>query len=333
MRRVLLLIGSLIPWMPGPSPSIAAVEDSHLEGVRRVVFLGDSITYAGGAIEFIEAYARVRNPDLRCEFLNLGLPSETVSGLSEPGHAGGAFPRPHLLERLDRVLDGTKPDLVVACYGMNDGIYHPFDEERFEAFREGMQTLREKVAASGAKMLHVTPSVFDPSPILDKTLPAGLAEYRQPYVNYDDVLKHYADWLRSRQAEGWEVVDAHGFLKRVLEAGRQRDPDFRLANDGVHINSTGHWILARAILDHWGLLAPADAEAPGAEAVLEKLPAGLDVLALVQEKQRMLKDAWLSETKHERPGMKAGLPLPEALERAEEIVARIDRLLSEHSEP
>src|SRR2546425_2764856 len=38
------------------------------------------------------------------EFLNLGLPSETVSGLSEEGHAGGQFPRPDLLERLARVL-------------------------------------------------------------------------------------------------------------------------------------------------------------------------------------------------------------------------------------
>jgi len=33
------------------------------------------------------------------EILNLGLPSETVSGLSEPNHAGGAFPRPDLHER------------------------------------------------------------------------------------------------------------------------------------------------------------------------------------------------------------------------------------------
>jgi len=99
---------------------------------RRVVFLGDSITYSGEYVEFIETYVRSRFPESRVEFLDLGLPSETVSGLSEPGHAGGAFPRPDLHERLGRVLEKAKPDLIVACYGMNDGIYYPFSDERFQ---------------------------------------------------------------------------------------------------------------------------------------------------------------------------------------------------------
>ena len=48
----------------------------------------------------------------RYDILDLGLSSETVSGLSEPGHAGGAFPRPCLKERLERdgesALGGSK---------------------------------------------------------------------------------------------------------------------------------------------------------------------------------------------------------------------------------
>ena len=35
------------------------------------------------------------------------------------------IPRPDLHERLERVLTQTKPDLVFARYGMNDGIYLP----------------------------------------------------------------------------------------------------------------------------------------------------------------------------------------------------------------
>src|SRR5262249_2580806 len=56
--------------------------DSPVAGVSRVVFLGDSITYSGQYIEAVEAILRVRDPKLHCEFLDLGLPSETVSGLS-----------------------------------------------------------------------------------------------------------------------------------------------------------------------------------------------------------------------------------------------------------
>src|ERR1700760_3309515 len=137
--------------------SATPADESPLKGVRRVVFLGDSITYSGQYIEFLETAMRLNDPTLRCEFLDLGLPSETVSGLSEPGHAGGQFPRPVLSERLDRGLEKTKPNLIVACYGMNDGIYHPYSDERFRKFQEGMQSLRDKAIAPGARVLHVTP--------------------------------------------------------------------------------------------------------------------------------------------------------------------------------
>ena len=87
----------------------------------------------------LEAYFVTRYPGRTIEFINVGLPSETVSGLSEEGHAGGQFPRPDLHERLGRVLEQIRPDLVFACYGMNDGIYLPFNEERFEVqTRDGM---------------------------------------------------------------------------------------------------------------------------------------------------------------------------------------------------
>src|SRR3954470_24380863 len=144
---------------------------------RRIVFLGDSITYGGDYIEFFEAFARKQYPRAELDIINLGLPSETVSGLSEPGHAGGAFPRPGLHERLDRVLEKTKPDLIFACYGMNDGIYYPFAEERFVKFREAMVKLREKAAAADATVIHLTPPTFDAAPLKGRTLPAGLAEY------------------------------------------------------------------------------------------------------------------------------------------------------------
>ena len=103
---------------------------------------------------------------------------------------------------------------------MNDGIYYPFSEERFEKYQDGMRFLRERAAAAGAKVLHLTPPVFDPVPIRSKTLPAGLAEYRQPYEGYDEVLDRYSAWLLARKADGWDVVDVHGPMKRFLAARR-----------------------------------------------------------------------------------------------------------------
>ena len=83
---------------------VTAASPAELPAAKRILFLGDSITYGGTYIQIIEAAAIAHHPDRFIEMLNLGLSSETVSGLSEDGHAGGQFPRPDLHERLDRVL-------------------------------------------------------------------------------------------------------------------------------------------------------------------------------------------------------------------------------------
>jgi len=290
---------------------------SILPNVHRIVFLGDSITYSGQYVEIIEAYCVTRVPEKRIEFLNLGLPSETVSGLSEQGHAGGQFPRPDLRERLSRVLDKAKPDLVIACYGMNDGIYLPLDDERFQKFKDGMVWLRERVTTSGAKILHVTPPTFD--------------EVKGGHLGYANTLRHYSDWLLSQRAAGWDVVDLYRPMTRYLAERRQREPDFFLASDGVHCGEMGHWIIAKQILMHLG--AKDVAEAQDVQEMLSVHPRGQEIMKLIQQEQRMLKDAWLTDTGHKRPGMNKGLPLAEAQARAKELEKQLHRLAAARPSP
>ncbi|NIP93571.1 MAG: G-D-S-L family lipolytic protein, partial [Akkermansiaceae bacterium] len=49
---------------------------------KRIVFLGDSITFAGHYVSWVEAWMSMKHPDPERVVINLGLPSETVSGLS-----------------------------------------------------------------------------------------------------------------------------------------------------------------------------------------------------------------------------------------------------------
>ncbi len=319
-RQAWIVLGSLVLLVV--SGSSFGAESGFLPGVRRVVVLGDSITYGGGYVAGLEAYALTRHPDRQIEWLNLGLPSETVSGLSEPGHADGQFPRPDLHERLDRVLAQTKPDLVLACYGMNDGIYYPFGQERFARFQDGQRRLRDRVLASGARLLHVTPPTFDPEPIRDRTLPSGLDEYRRPFAGYNEVLDRYSDWLVAQRSQGWQVADVHGPMNRHLSDRRQREPAYRLADDGVHIGATGHWIAAREILLALGAL-PEIARLETMDAMLEAHPRGAELLKLIVERQALLKDAMLTAIGHARPGMPRGLSLAEAQERARGLDVRI----------
>ena len=290
----------------------------------RVVFIGDSITYSGQYIEYLEAALRLEDPKAKIDFLDLGLPSETLSGLSEPGHAGGQFPRPDVHERLTRLLDKTQPKVLILCYGMNDGIYHPFSEERFGKFKTGIQDVRKEAESRRIQVVHITPPVFDPLPLQGRLLPAGLSEYRTPYAGYNEVLDRYSDWLVSQRLSGWHVIDIHGPMNRHLEQQRMKSLDYRLASDGVHINEMGHWLIAQEFLRSVNLGALAENADP--KAAFATLPKGAAVLELVQKRQRLLKDSWLTHVGHVRPGMATGKPLAEAGKEAADLDAKIRSL-------
>ena len=284
--------------------------------VHTVLFLGNSITYAGQYITDMEAWYRLRYPGRQLEFINAGLPSETVSGLSEPGHAGGQFPRPDLHERLHRVLNTIKADLIIACYGMNDGIYMPFDEGRFLKYQQGMRWLHDALKKTGARVIMVTPPVYD--------------EQRGADKGYAAVLDTYSDWLLEQRKAGWEVADVHAPMKKYLAAHRQVDAafgidGFALANDGVHPGEAGHWLIAKQLLLYLG--EKEVAPYPGIKSVVAGNPKGEALLKLVAERQAFMKDAWLSATGHQRPGMKTGLALPEARKKAAQAEEQLQELL------
>ena len=288
-------------------------------GSKRILFLGDSITHAGGYVASIEAALRVQAPNEHPTILNLGLPSETVSGLSEPGHAGGAFPRPDLHERLTRILDLAKPDLVVACYGMNCGMYYPLSDDRFAKFKAGIEKLHQAVEKRGAQIIHLTPAYFDALPIRDRLLPEGLVEYRQPFAKYDDVLEAYSKWLLAQRDKGWVVLDVHGAMKSEVAKRRTEDPNFTFAGDGVHPNAAGQAIIASPLAAYWGLNLDPNG--------LPTHPKAKEIFQKVSEKQNLLKLSWLSATKHIRPGIPDGLPLEQSAEQAKLIDEQIDALL------
>jgi lysophospholipase L1-like esterase len=226
----------------------------------KVLILGDSITYGGHYVAVIEAALMTAKPGEKYQVISCGLSSETVSGLSEPGHAGGQFPRPDVHERLDRVLAKVKPTLVLACYGMNCGIYQPLGEERFKAFREGMTKLHEKVRAVGAEIIHLTPPVFDAEPIRSRVSADGSGDYSKPYAGYDKVLAAYSEWLlEQRAAQGWHVLDIHGPMLAALQKEREKEPSFTYSKDGIHPNAAGHALMAAPVLEAWGLAVPSEA--------------------------------------------------------------------------
>jgi lysophospholipase L1-like esterase len=298
LRILLLLLVGL---------AITRAED-FLGGAKRILFLGDSITHSGQYVDEFETFLVIAHPERKFSVINCGLPSETVSGLSEAGHADGKFPRPDLHERLDRVLAVVKPDLVFACYGMNCGIYLPFDEGRFAKYREGIEKLRAKVKAAGAEIIHLTPAAFDPVPMKAQLKPADAVKNGEQFEGYDDVLGRYAAWLmEQKQKKGWRVIDVHSAMNAALRNARKSDPAFIFARDGVHPNGEGHHVMAQAVIT--GLGASFDATSPRAR----------QLMPIIRKRGRLLIDSYLAAAGHQRPGMAKGLPVAEAEAKAATI--------------
>ncbi len=219
---------------------------------RRILFLGDSITQNGAYVTMIEYYLNRNFPTQNFDLISIGLSSETASGLSEKIHP---FPRPCVHERLARALSAIKPEVVVACYGMNDGIYHPQSSERFHAFQTGILKLVRDAQSAGAQVVLLTPPPFDALPIEKSLLNDDAPDfsYINPFCKYDQVLQEYSRWIMNLKQPGVTAADLHTPLNDYLKQRRQKDPRLCFCSDGIHPSAAGHLLMARAFLKALGV--------------------------------------------------------------------------------
>lgn len=143
------------------------------------------------------------------------------------------------------------------------------------------------------------------------------------YTGYDDVLAKYAEWLISKRADGWRVIDLHGVMRRILDERRATEPGYTFAKDGVHPSEAAHWIFSMELAgDLSGDNRPAAME------LMNKLrdsATSSGLLKLIRQRGRILSDAWLTDIGHQRPGMNKGLPFDEAQAKAKELTEQIKK--------
>jgi lysophospholipase L1-like esterase len=279
--------------------SVFAQSAEALAG-KRIVVLGDSITQGGTYVSFMDYFLQKSRPALRYEIYPLGLSSETLSGLSEVGHAGGKFPRPCLFERLGRTLEKVKPEVVFACYGINDGIYQPLDAARFKAFQDGVNKLLDQCQAAGVKQVFlVTPPIYD--------LTAKPGEF-----NYDSVMTAYAAWEMELKRPGLTVVDLHSAMRKARDARAEV-----FSRDRIHPGDDGHLLMARTILAGAGVATP---EVSAKEAIADPLFKAIDQL------RRLRATKWMAHVGYTRERVVSPAPLGDAEEQVAKLQAKVDEL-------
>ncbi len=315
LRSILPLFMSILPLKAADAPAAA-----KLAGMKRIVFLGDSITQAGDYVTDFDCWLAANG--LKSEVINLGLGSETASDLTAEENAGHlkahGFGRPTVSERLDRALTATKPDLLVVCFGMNDGSSLPSNDEGLKRFSEAITHLREKALKSGVKrVILCTPPVRD-----DK----GNASLKF----HDENLTRYTEWLLTKRTARWDVVDFHGPMRKVLDEGRAKNPTFLISPDGVHPNREGHWIMTRELLTQ-----SLGAKLDGVSSAEALFPAhGAEIRKLVDQRMDLRFNTWMTKTGHKRPGVpggpgsKPGQPIEQATESAAAITKQVEALMT-----
>lgn len=300
---------------------MSEISRTKIPDSKRILFLGDSVTDDGKYIAYMDMYFRYHMPDKKLDFINLGVSSETASGLSEPDHP---FKRPCVHERIDRALSESKPDWVVVCYGINDGIYYPFSEQRFNAYKIGIINIINKIRNIGAEIILMTPPPFDGKSMINTTLLPDNAEkfsYMEPFRDYDNVMEVYSNWiLNEMKKEVDRVVDIRTPIKHYIETKRSTNPDY-ISGDGIHPNAQGHWIMTKALIKALFNISLEQ------EPYYIMNPQASPVFTLLMERFLLLSSAWKEHVGHSNPYKAESMPLTEALCLSSEMAEGIKELV------
>lgn len=222
-----------------PQPEIQNI----LNGKRKIVTLGDSITaagkYTGGYVWLMQHYLNALYPNQQIEIINAGISGNKSTDMQQ---------------RFQRDVIDQKPDLVTINVGVND-VWHAFFDFNTQKFDpEGKvpkgvplavyrQKLTEMVKAAQAEGIKV--ALLSPTPIREvldgpenRRLPEYIATMRQVAIDnkclYIDLNSPFREVLITFQKN----------------AGRSFN---LLAADGIHPNQAGNRIIAYTILRGLGI--------------------------------------------------------------------------------
>jgi acyl-CoA thioesterase-1 len=215
-----------------------------LQGVHKIVCLGDSITQGGeapgGYVWLIRKYLTALYPDM--EVIN--------SGIS--GHKSN-----DMLARFDRDVLAHRPDMVTISVGVNDvwhGFYdgHPLGDGPggvpLKEYRKNVEEMVAKAKAANIRVVILSTTVIHEE--LSNRENAKIAGYN---AVLRDIAHRNGALFVDFQKPFWSLIRDY----RSTTGAR----DNLLTVDGVHMNPAGNRVMANAILNGLGVPAQARQEA------------------------------------------------------------------------
>jgi lysophospholipase L1-like esterase len=198
--------------------------------------VGDSITHSGPYHGLVWLYYVTRFPERVIEPSNAGLSADTA--------AGG-------LRRLEWDILPHRPTVASVMFGMNDVGRMLYNDpatpeleekrrERLSSYKESQRLLVKALQERGARVILITPSLFDQTVEVDRPKQTGVNE----------ALAECASFLKTLAAEtGATVVDFHEPMTRLNAEVQRADAKLTIVGpDRVHPGPPGHLLMAYLFL-------------------------------------------------------------------------------------
>lgn len=226
----------------------SARADFALRDGDTVVFLGDSITAAGGYTKVIENYTLLRYPARKVRFINAGLGGDTAMGG---------------LKRLERDVFDQGATVVTVAFGVNDiGWGMKADAEHKQRYLDGVRGIVNACRERKVRVFVCSPAITAEEPdraergFLQTMTDEGLALARSLGAETIAVQRGMREIQRQVIAANAGVNDPRKMTALHLE-------------DAVHLSDLGQLAMAFVILK--GLGAPADVSSVAIDASTGKL--------------------------------------------------------------
>ena len=201
-----------------------------------ICFLGDSITYHGGYIAFINIFYATRYPNMNIRFHNCGFGGDVARGAKN---------------RLDWDVLQLAPNKVAIMLGMNDvgrSLYANKDDKQaikrrnklLDAYKSNMKEILDKLKEKDIDVILMTPSPYDQN-VYTKT---------RQLNGVNNALGVCAEFcIKQAKKNNYGLVEFHAPMTACNKKMQKENPkESLIGKDRVHPHMTGHMLMAYLFL-------------------------------------------------------------------------------------
>jgi lysophospholipase L1-like esterase len=222
---------ALEKFKPVPAPKYSSL---LLKKGDRLAICGDSITEQKMYSRIMEDYLTMCVPELNVTVRQFGWSGERAPGF---------------LARMTNDCLRFKPAVATTCYGMNDHLYKPYEEQIGKTYREKSAAIDEAFKANGVRVVQGSAGCVGKMPTWVKSANGTIDDLNLNLCTLRNIGIELAEQEKVRFADVfWPMMTAGA------EARKRYSPDYAIAGkDGVHPGWAGHTVMAYAFLKAFGL--------------------------------------------------------------------------------